>query len=257
MTRLDSRRRWSRNVAGSLLIAAVLATVLSAIVVSPLLFKVLAERTSGWADLANVGQAYGGIAALLSGLALVGVAVSLLLQWRQTHSENLLAVRQRHFDLVRLSIGEPVLLGRISGIDNRENALLHAYTNLWVAHWAMLWDLRQCEEKQLRNLVSQLFRSREARDWWEANGPMWSVKSSRRRRVFQAILTDECNRAVDAAPLDLAQPEPAILLSDNLASSVTDSRTGVPGSKRSFMLGVVSGGIAAAIIVARRRSSGN
>src|SRR5215475_7458026 len=108
MKQFEVGRRWSWNLVRATLIAAAFAAALVVIVASPLFFGFLARRTSRWADLANVGQAYGGIAALLSGLAVAGVTISLLLQWRQAHSDRILAVRQRHFELVKLSIEEPL-----------------------------------------------------------------------------------------------------------------------------------------------------
>lgn len=187
----------------ALLVAGAIVAALGAIFVSPLLFRVLTQHTTGWTEMANVGEAYGGIAALLSGLALGGVAISLLLQWRQSYAERTLAVRQHHIELIKLGIAEPLLLGRTSSPAlDRETAMLHINANLWVAHWAMLWDLKYCDEAQLRHLVSQLFASdAAARDWWHMYGPMWSVRMDRRRRRFQEIVTDEWHRAVWNAPV--------------------------------------------------------
>lgn len=183
----------------SLATAAVLIVVLIVIVVSPLLFIVIARRTSQWPELANVGSAYGGVAAVLSGVALVGIALSLLFQWRQTVSTQILALRQHHFELVKLGIADPRLLTHDEPADEAEATLRRLHYNLWVAQWAMLWDLRQCDESYLRQVATELFAHRTARLWWQAYGRTWSAKPTRRRQRFYEVLTSECTRIAETA----------------------------------------------------------
>jgi hypothetical protein len=180
--------------------AVALVAVLTVIVLSPLLFVVIARRTSQWPELADVGSAYGGVAAVLSGVALVGIALSLLFQWRQTVSTQILSLRQHHFELVKLGIADPRLLSHDEPADDAEATLRRLHYNLWVAQWAMLWDLRQCDESYLRQVAAELFAHRTARAWWQAHGRTWSAKPTRRRQRFYEILTSECARMNEAAP---------------------------------------------------------
>jgi hypothetical protein len=173
--------------------------ILAVVVFSPLLFVVIARQTSQWAELADVGSAYGGVAAVLSGVALVGIALSLLFQWRQTVSSQILALRQQHFELIRLSIDDPRLLGHQQPANDAELALRRLHCNLWVAHWAMLWDLHQCDEGYLRQVAAVLFSDPTARAWWQASGPTWSAKPNRRRQRFAEVLTSECVRRAESA----------------------------------------------------------
>ncbi len=212
---------------------------LAAIIVSPLLFRLLARYTTGWADMANVGEAYGGVGAVLAGLALSGIVVSLLVQWRQSHADRTLAVRQHHFELIKLGLDEPLLLRRMAGsATNPDMALKRIHANLWVAHWAMLWDLKYCDEQQLRNLVAPFFAADpEVRDWWQVHAPNWSAKWNRHRRRFQTILTEECNRA-----------------SVNSVESVESARPKATSGAALVALGVLACGAVTVILWARRRA---
>ena len=177
--------RW-RLVRVAVLCGVLLGSV-ALILVSPLLFGVIGKGTMRWSHLGDVGQAYGGIGAVLSGLALAGIIFSILLQRRQADADRILSVRKQHFDLVRLGIEEPELLGRTSNAQaDRKTLLFQAHANLWVAHWAMLWDLRHCDEKQLRALAAQFFDAGTARNWWHRYGAAWSTVDTRSRRRFQA-----------------------------------------------------------------------
>src|SRR5688572_13410585 len=95
--------RWGWDALRALLVVVAIAAAIAAIVVSPLLFRALAGYATGWTDMADVGDAYGGVGAVLSGLALGGVVLSLLLQWRQNTADRSLAVRQHHFELIKLA----------------------------------------------------------------------------------------------------------------------------------------------------------
>jgi len=196
LTRPRFRTRRGGGFAGTAVVVVVLAGVVVATLASPLLFALVLRRSSQWPQLADVGEAYGGAAALLTGLALAGVAASLHMQWRQTRTDRILAIRQRHFELVKLGIDEPLLLDDSATTQSDQaTALRQIYANLWVAHWAMLWDLRLCEEPDLRRIAARFFEAGVARDWWSVNGPTWSMTMTRQRSRFQQIFSEECQRA--------------------------------------------------------------
>jgi hypothetical protein len=68
-----------------------------------------ASRTGlDWNRLSDIGQAFGGVSAVLSALAFCAIAASLLLQWRQLRMTTVIAARERHFDLVRLAVDDPL-----------------------------------------------------------------------------------------------------------------------------------------------------
>ncbi|WP_281179849.1 DUF6082 family protein [Actinoplanes subtropicus] len=154
--------------------------------------------SAGWGELSDVGQAYGGVSAILSGLALCGIAGSLLLQWRQTRLAHVTAVRERHFELVKMAVEDPDLMFPITpdiSIAERKRWMV---LNLWVAHWAMLWDTHELSRRALRTVFDELFHDESAAAWWAARGrPGWDVDARGRRKAFQAV-ADEAYEAASA-----------------------------------------------------------
>ena len=177
--------------AGFLLIVMVLAIL---VVLSPFLFGLVGGNASDWARLGNIGQAYGAIGSIFSGIALAGVAVSLLQQRRQIRLQQVLAVRERHFELSRLGLEVP------HGTDLWFNpkdpaAPIKAYANLWVGYWSMQWELKLMDEDALRSVAASLFKNSDARDWWGELDGRWSANRTRDRVQFEAILSDEWRHA--------------------------------------------------------------
>src|SRR4051812_15048037 len=86
------------------LLPGLLVLVVAAVILSPGLMVLAVGYPLPWARLGDVGQAYGAVSALVSALALLGVAVSLVIQQRQNRMVEEQAVRQRHSELVRLTL---------------------------------------------------------------------------------------------------------------------------------------------------------
>lgn len=240
--------RWGWGALRALLVAVAITAAVAAIVVSPLLFRALASYATGWTEMANVGDAYGGVGAVLSGLALGGVVLSLLLQWRQNAAARTFALRQLHFELVKLSIERPLLLGPAPGSQGDSDiAILQTHANLWFGYWAMLWDLKHCDEPGLRNLSGQFFRVHPiAREWWVLNGPRWSTRWNKHRRRFHQIVTEECERESRRIVVPLPAGGPPDTTMDS-------RRARLPGAAL-VALGVVAGGVMAAVLRGRRRN---
>ncbi len=168
------------------------------VIASPILLAVVVAydpRPITWVDLANVGQAYGGAAALISALALAGIAGSLLLQFRQTHLAQAISIRERHFELVKLGIERPELLHAVGAKADHTEGLIIAYANLWVGHWFTHWDLDIMDEIHLKHILKGFFRNEIIRLWWTEHGANWSTLDTQRRKRFIEILTEECARA--------------------------------------------------------------
>lgn len=197
---------WNRRSWDIRLFVITSAMILVSVIVSPLLLAIVAAAYDPapleWIDLANIGQAYSGAAALISTLALVAIAGSLLLQWRQTRLAQIIAIRERHFELAKLGIERPELIPATGGRSDPAEAVVVSYSNLWIAHWAIQWDLEIMSEAHLRHLARNLFRNAIVRRWWSEQGDDWSTANGSRRRRFIAILTQECTSAVSSAQLD-------------------------------------------------------
>lgn len=168
------------------------------VTVSPAVMIELGRAPVDWARLADIGQAYGGSSAILSGLALCGIAASLILQWRQTRLAQLYSLRQRHFELIKLALDDSVLL-YVEGPEATADpfARMKVYANMTVSHWALCWDLGAMTADVISTSAARLFHSEIARDWWMT---YWDTYAkSPNRWEFVEIVSTECLRAADEA----------------------------------------------------------
>ncbi|WP_327038214.1 DUF6082 family protein [Micromonospora maris] len=200
MSRLSDWERWGRRVLIPLL------TVLSVglIAFSPIAMTWMADLPVQWGQLSDMGQAYGATSAVLSGLALAGVSASLLIQSSLNRISQLHSIRQRQFDIVKLALDNPryLYVDGAAAVADPDNSL-KVYANLFVGHWAMVWDLSEMREDTLRTVARRLFEAQLARDWWRANGQ--SYLSSRKRKKFFEILSEECDIAANVAHMSAAK----------------------------------------------------
>lgn len=178
-------------------IGGITAAILLVLTLPPLAFAAGRGGVT-WPRLAEIGEAYGGVAAIISALALVGVTASLLLQWRQTRLAQLFALREHHFELMRLGLEHPGMLILTDQPEGPNDGRAAWYANMWIAFWALEWDLGIRSEAQLRIAVGPIFRFNPAVvEWWRAVAPTWSTRPTARRRRFEAIVTQECERAAN------------------------------------------------------------
>ena len=93
------------------LLALLIACGIILILLSPLgLEKLSAIKGIDWIRLSDVGQTYGAASALVAGIALVGVVISIVLQMRSLAVSRIQMARAFHFDLIKFSIENPQLL---------------------------------------------------------------------------------------------------------------------------------------------------
>ncbi|MEV4351692.1 DUF6082 family protein [Actinoplanes sp. NPDC049596] len=126
----------------------VMVCLVVAIMSSPWLVSLVTREPIDWRALADVGQAYGGISAILSALALCGIAASLVLQWRQARLADAATRRAQQIELVKVSLSDPDLaFPAMPGVPRNEMRRWMVL-NLWVSHWVMLF----------RELATQAYR---------------------------------------------------------------------------------------------------
>jgi hypothetical protein len=229
-------RRSSRitlPVASAILVGALLILIL----LTPALTRWASRARTDWAQLADVGQSYGGISAMLSALALAAIAVSLFLQRRQSQIALISAARDRHFELVRFAIEHPVLSAMVDPSISHDEFSVQAYANLTVAHWQMIWDLGMVDDDHLVAEAADLFTDPTAREWWARFGPNWTATRTRQHRAFQALITAGHEQARNRRP-------PAVQ-----ARTGSSRRTGTA----MMTAAVVAGAIAAGVARRRRR----
>jgi hypothetical protein len=189
-------------------VPAVLVVVcLLLITVSPALLLLAVQIRLPWSRLGDAGQAYGAASAVLSGLALLGVAVSLVIQQRQNRMTEEQTVRQRHFELIRLTLNDLKYLnswGFASNVDY--DPALIGFSNLILTYWLMLWRIGHVDEDVLRSSARTFFAGQVGRDHWQQDGKTWPAAESRDRR-FVEILNEEYRRAIEAGPPSVVPPK--------------------------------------------------
>jgi len=131
---------------------------------------------------------------------LAAVAIALFAQQHQIRDAQMVGVRERHFELIKLMLDHPELDYNAAGRDAGDHRLATIGMSLWVAHWNTLWHIDNLDEKALRFNLEDLFAAPAARAWWDQVGGAWSSKNSRRERRFIEIVTQECAAAGRSDP---------------------------------------------------------
>ncbi|MGC4750049.1 DUF6082 family protein [Micromonospora sp. DT201] len=170
----------------------------------------LVDGDTDWVELSNIGQAYGAVTAVLSALAFLGVAASLLLQWRLNVMSHAVSARERHFELIKLTMDRPEIAYFVDdGAVSSGTMAQQLNINLWVGHWFLLWKTREIDEFGLRRQLAGMFRNPVAREWWRLYGPTWTSSKARRSRIFVDLVSRECENAELMASPVMSQSVPA------------------------------------------------
>lgn len=173
------------RVVGHLAIGLLLSFGLLAIILSPYLLVAVGDHPADWEKISDIGQAYGGISAILSGFALIAVTVSLLFQRRQIAADRAYADRQRHFELVKMAFEDPSLIQVVEhDLSAEPDARERMYANMWMGFWHASWSHGGMSDDALSYHLGEMFKSPTAWRWWAQVGPIWRLSGSRRDRAF-------------------------------------------------------------------------
>jgi hypothetical protein len=118
---------------------------LAAVLLSPFALRAI-DQVSGlkWVELANIGQTYEAVAALLTVPTFGGVVISLLVQRREVRIGQEQTALLTQIELARIAIENPDLLtvdGSVSTSDSLGRAQRDTLMNLWVSKWHSLFVL--------------------------------------------------------------------------------------------------------------------
>ncbi|MFI7217349.1 DUF6082 family protein [Micromonospora maritima] len=229
-------------------VAAVIVVV-GLVILSPVALRAVSGGAAeDWSRLSDVGQTYGAASAVLSALALGGVAASLLLQARQSRAERIQAIRGFHTDLITMQLDDlPVYLPCWGPLDLPDDTARrqHIYTNLLMQYAWMGYEIGTIPEPLLRDMLAGMFRGDVASRFWPMARASWtaSTAGTRRGRRFLLIVDEEYARSAPVGPV--------------VREAVSDGR---PGTARgpAPVLGYVVLGVAASVsagLVWRRRRS--
>jgi Family of unknown function (DUF6082) len=139
------------------------------------------------------------LSTIVSIAVLVAVAVGLFAQRHFIRAAQMVGVRERHVEMVKLMLEHPELDFNATKRDISDPRLAAIGMSLWVAHWNTLWHIDNLDEKALRFNLADLFADPDARAWWHEVGSGWSSRGSRRERRFIEIVTEECATATTKA----------------------------------------------------------
>jgi Family of unknown function (DUF6082) len=182
------------------------AGTLAFILASPLLLHQLTHiKGIDWAQLSNIGQTYGAASALLSGMALIGITLSLLVQARQARTERIRITRERHADLLRLVLEAPDVYGPVIGYTPRsavdDRRLL--FCTMWVNYARIGFHMGVLTEETLHDdIFGPAFTNDPMRKWWLAVRRYWSgdLIQGGKDRKFVKIIDEEYRKAIATAP---------------------------------------------------------
>jgi hypothetical protein len=178
-----------------LLIVLFVILLAAAVLLAPWGFQYIGKDVD-WSRLSDIGQAYGGISALISSLALAGVSASLLMQARQVRTANQQLVRSVQFDFFRILMENPRLYvgnAQRTEVDARRNQFYAYYFN-----YAQLgFEMGVLTEANLRNeMLANFFASERGRRYWENNRSDWmDWLTSRSGLAFIRIVDDTYAKA--------------------------------------------------------------
>jgi hypothetical protein len=206
MAKLASARRRRRIFRYALwVVTALLATVAFAVATPYLLIAVSHIRPTDWGQFSNEGQAYGGIAAVIGMLAIVGVAASLFLQTRDAAVNRAQADRASYENIVQLSLDDPDLLACWGPSDrNPKEYKQQMYTNMIVSYWNFMFRLGNIGEPELRSVASDMFAGVPGRKYWQIAGPLRkAILPSDPDQKFVTILNEAYQKTVaDGLPVE-------------------------------------------------------
>ncbi|MFD7836139.1 DUF6082 family protein [Streptomyces sp. NPDC059761] len=170
-----------------------------------LLQKFSRSKGVDWNQLGQVGAAYGFTSAIVSALALTGVAASLIVQNRQARADQVQAIRSYYLELVRMELDDMPLYQPCWGdmdISDPHEQKRHVYADLMMNYAWMGFEVGTIPESLLRDMLAGMFTGEAGRTYWSRARTSWiaSASGSRRGRHFLTIVGEEYDRAAAAGP---------------------------------------------------------
>lgn len=199
------RRRWrpwveTGHVAGW---TAIISVGLAAVILALFGMREIYDLPGlDWAALADVGQTYEVVAALLSVPTFAGVIFSLIAQRREIHTSQVQTALQTQIELARIAIDHPETIeadGTISPGYPVTQARQYVLVNLWMSQWRSMHSVGRLTDEELRVLLARIFGRAQAREWWADARHSYRTGSRHGRRFFE-IADEEFSRAAHFRP---------------------------------------------------------
>ena len=180
---------------------------LALIVLSPFGLRMLATSFGlDWSNLANIGQTYDAVSALITALALGGVVISLLYQARDVGAARSQAIRTFQFELIRMELEDADLLwasgapwGMAIPADHRV-LRRHLFVHMWLSFWEDQFLLNEMSVRSVRLAARELFSGNPGREYWENAGHGRLSSNEGRILQFLRIVDEEYRSAIKTPP---------------------------------------------------------
>ena len=135
------------------------------------------------------------ISALISSIALVGVAISLLLQARQVKISRLQAVRAAQLELMKMALDNPAMAADALGISDPDLYVKQVFLNWHIMYLQLGFEVDVFSPGVIQQTAAGLFEGRAAREWWEWNRRSYGTSPMPRRvKQFFEIVDEEFQR---------------------------------------------------------------
>jgi hypothetical protein len=199
-------RRWLAAGDHPWRIGLIAISVIIGIVIVFALFGMewITQYRRDWVTLGNTSQAYSGVSALISAIALVGVVGSLLIQARQHSLDRSTSIRGRQAQIYAIVREDPELYWPVlGGAPDNKRSIRRRTVMIEVLHYCLAgYETGLISEECLRNeIFPGFFSYEENRDYWVSiPHVLLEDSSSKKVRRFAKIANEELQRARATGP---------------------------------------------------------
>ncbi|MDP9797548.1 hypothetical protein J2S43_006060 [Catenuloplanes nepalensis] len=158
--------------------------------------------------MSQIGQAYGGLSALLSGGATFGVVIALVMQTRQIRMSQAQGIRMMQIELMKILIEHPDVRPRppLFDPDMRAQHRRDIFTNLMYRYLEHGYEIGYLPDEAIRLEMINQFSVPDIRRWWElVRGTVSKAAHNEHQQRFFAI----AESAFESAVAETAEPEVA------------------------------------------------
>lgn len=128
---------------------------------------------------------------LISSIALVGIAVSLLLQSRQLRISQLEALRIVQYNLLRMALDNPELIASLVEDRDPESFTKGIFLNWRSKVLELNYEVNAMSADSVRLQAKLMFGGQFSRDWWSETKPIYESEAKTKRQKEFVTLLDE------------------------------------------------------------------
>jgi hypothetical protein len=167
---------------------------------------------TSWAQLADIGETYGAVSAILSALAVGGVAASLLYQSQQLRLSRLHHVRSVQRELMMKLVDRPDLANATNYFgDTTADRGQRAFIVSLVQYIFLAYEAGLVTDASLTEEVfPALFGSEAGRHFWREHRLDWIRPGGEAGARAFGLVVDEAWRQAEAQANDVAAPRPNV-----------------------------------------------